>query len=162
MNTAVSEHQAFKKRIRDEKWQTFGLQAELRRTLTANSLATRFGGSNYHHSNSDTFKLSKFDLKKLLTNQRRRPNAELTQAQKEVVDSLNHPTDSQSTMIWNDTSYRQTLQSYNENLLVGKAGNFSFDNDMQRWKEKLWQENIDKKQQNAPLNSILKSGDRRE
>jgi hypothetical protein len=46
--------------------------------------------------------------------------------------------------------------------LVGKAGNFSFDNDMQRWKEKLWQENIDKKQQNAPLNSILKSGVRRE
>jgi hypothetical protein len=47
------------------------------------------------------------------------------------------------------------LQSYNENLLLGKAGNFSFDNDLQRQREKLFQDNIDRKQQNPALNAII-------
>lgn len=74
---------------------------EFRDTLDLGLLTQKYG--KHLKNDKDTYKLSKFDLNRLLMDKRRnRPN--FTPSEQEVLEELT-PIDSQSVRIWNDRSY---------------------------------------------------------
>lgn len=86
--------------------------------------------------------MSKFDMKRLLTDARRPECPSLTSTEQAVVDELT-PIDTQSVRIWNDRSYPKKKTIFNENLLNGKCGNFAFSNDLQKNNEERFRSNLD-------------------
>lgn len=114
---------------------------EFQKTLDIDLLTQKYG--KHLKTDKDTYKLSRFDLNKLMVDKRRnRPS--FTPSQQNVVDELT-PIESQSVRIWNDRSYLKNQNTFNENLLIGKCGNFAFDNDLQRNNEERFRSNIEKR-----------------
>jgi hypothetical protein len=114
---------------------------EFQKTLDINLLTQKYG--KHLKTDKDTYKLSRFDLNKLMVDKRRnRPS--FTPSQQNVVDELT-PIESQSVRIWNDRSYSKNQNTFNENQMIGKCGNFAFDNNLQRNNEERSRSNIEKR-----------------
>lgn len=64
------------------------------------------------------------------------------------------PIDSQSTQIWNDRSYKTNEATFNDNLLVGKCGYFSFDNDIYKNTEDRFRSNLDRRKRQVADNAL--------
>lgn len=127
MQADAQEHLAFKQRIQKEKWVPTHINDEFQKTLDMSFLTQKYG--KHLNTDKDTYKLSKFDMNRLLTESKRRQVPNFTPQEQEVVNELT-PIEQQSVRIWNDRSYSKNQAIYNENLLNGKCGYFAFDNDM--------------------------------
>ena len=92
---------------------------------------------------SDAFRLSKFDLNKLMEMQRR--NWELKDSQKQALVAVADPIDEHEQRIWKDRSYRANEKARNENAMAGHVGNLTFDNENLNAMEKRFQDNINQK-----------------
>ena len=119
MQPFAQDHQAFKQRIQKEKWHPTGLNHDFVQTLDVTRLKQKYGSTHNRHSNpaadQNNCKLSKFHMNKLLQNERMYKRNNFTEAEHQVVKELVQPPDTQSTMLWNDRSFRTNEQLYNEN-----------------------------------------------
>lgn len=119
MQADAQEHLAFKQRIQKEKWVPTHINDEFQKTLDMSFLTQKYG--KHLNTDKDTYKLSKFDMNRLLTESKRRQVPNFTPQEQEVVNELT-PIEQQSVRIWNDRSYSKNQAIYNENLLNGKCG----------------------------------------
>jgi hypothetical protein len=76
---------------------------------------------------SDVFRLSKYDLNKLMEMQRR--NWELKDSQKQALGTVAKPIEEHDQRIWKDRSFRQNEKARNENWMAGHVGNMAFEID---------------------------------
>lgn len=151
MEDLAQQDLAFKQRIQKEKWHPTDINREFTKTLDVNRLSQKYGEG--HKTTKDTYKLSKFDLNKLLNDQRRYKNNNFTVAEQQVLNELT-PADSESVQVWNDRGYKVNELIYNENLLNGKVGYYSFDNDIQRHNEQRFKDNLERRKRQVGDNAL--------
>lgn len=147
----AQEHLAFKQRIQKEKWMPTRINDDFQQALDIGLLTQKYG--KHQKTDKDTYKLSKFDMTRLLQERERSKGINFTAVEQELVNDLT-PIESQSVRIWKDRSYYKNQQVYNENLLKGKCGNFAFDNELQRFNENRFQSNIDRRRNHVADNAL--------
>jgi hypothetical protein len=70
MKGLAQQDLAYKQRINKEKWHPTKINDEFTKTLDVNQISTKYGAAHLP-SGKDTYKLSKFNMNKLLNDQRR-------------------------------------------------------------------------------------------
>lgn len=94
--------------------------------MTRSALTRKFA-KPYAQEKKEAYKLSKFDLQRLLDNQRRYDTNSMNSTEMELLEELT-PIESQSTRIWNDKGYLKDQALYDENRLHGQVGSYQFTN----------------------------------
>ena len=135
-NSPAQHDLAYSQQIKKEKWHPAGMDTEFRDTLDIAMLHDKYG---IPKEQPDEFRLSKFDLNKLIEKQRN--NLDLNDSAKKTLDDLAEPIDSKSALIWKDRSFKKDERIRNDNKLAGRIGNIAFDNQIQTQMEERFLKN---------------------